>query len=156
MSNLRALAHLEEQLGPERFQVLIHSRNTGKVKRFCDRIIRNFDPTDVVIGNHTFDMSGIIKELLTQTEPSSIVVLLDSRNGRHIMEHQAEIPFLFRGKVRFMFKDYFVDHGAGIFDLVQIWWEGERWGEESSFCRHEEFDSWRGRHDFFLSSKDDT
>jgi len=40
----RALAHLEEQLGKERFRVLIDSGNTGKVKDFCDGLIKEVLP----------------------------------------------------------------------------------------------------------------
>ena len=61
MSDFRKLAHLYEQLGEDRFQVLISSDNTGKVKDFCDQLLKDALPTTMTVGDRTYDILGFLR-----------------------------------------------------------------------------------------------
>jgi len=58
---LRELAHLQKQLGDERFRALISSDNTGKVKEFCDSLVKDYLPTEMTVGGRAYDILGFLK-----------------------------------------------------------------------------------------------
>ncbi|EKD32880.1 MAG: hypothetical protein ACD_76C00124G0004, partial [uncultured bacterium] len=95
MTDFRKLAHLVEQLGDGRFQVLIDSGNTGKVKEFCDGLISAALPTTMTVGGRAYDLHGF---LLGDEESVVGSVMIDRAkemtanlgedDGLHILEHQ--------------------------------------------------------------------
>ena len=65
MNDFRKLAHMWEQLGDERFQALISSDNTGKVKDLCDQLLKDAIPTKLVnIGpeNRSYDILSFLRD----------------------------------------------------------------------------------------------
>ncbi len=105
MSTLRALAHLEEQLGPARWHELIDSANTGKVKALCDELLI---PTTMVVGGRTYDILSVEGNIGSGHELVCLAQELDAHLGReermHLLDHQQEIPSLL-GKIKIIFTD---------------------------------------------------
>lgn len=130
---LRELAHLREQLGEERFQILINSDNTGKVRQFCDSLIRDCLSTEMVVGDRTYDILNFLQE---DEEFISSNTMLDrakgmgascsQKDGEYILKHQDEIPADLRGKVSFIFPNWL--HPADCPDYFScIYWRGNQW-----------------------------
>ena len=99
MSNFREVAHLEEQLGSDRFAFLISSDHTGKVKAFCDRLIRDSFPTRITLGDRTFEVillrqegEGRISNIEALNRAIEAGVSIGKENYSYIYEHQGEIP----------------------------------------------------------------
>ncbi|MDP3245300.1 MAG: hypothetical protein Q8M83_06650 [bacterium] len=152
MSNLRKLAHLEEQLGEDRFGVLISSDNTGKVKAFCDELLKDTLPSTITIAGRTYNILGFLKGKETSVVGHTMVerakemaAHLGEDDGKHILEHKNEIPVALRGKVAFVFTDWrhpdYPEDVAGVFwyggRWVQLWyWLGNDWfGHRRVLCR---------------------
>lgn len=132
MSILRKLAHLQEQLGEGRFEALIDSGNTGKVKAFCDELVASALPTEMTIGGITYDILGFLREGETLTGGDVMVGRAKEVNanlGRedcdHLLKHQDEIPAILRGRVVFVFTDYRRPDGRE--SVAYVVWRGARW-----------------------------
>ena len=129
---LRELAHLQEQLGDERFAALIYSGNTGKVKDFCDQLLKDTLPTTMTVGGRTYDILGFLEKGETSVVGSTMVerakkmsAHLGEDDGQHILNHQGDIPAALRGKVVFVFTDW--RHPGDSENVACIHWNGVRW-----------------------------
>jgi len=130
MSDLRAMAHLQEQLGNERFQALISSGNTGKVKAFCDELIKAAIPTVMTIDGVTYDILGFLKGDEKSVHGTVMVGRAKEMNanlgrddGQRLLDHQDEIPVALRGKVVFVFTDWRNPDNSE--DVCCVFWSGD-------------------------------
>ena len=137
MSTFRKLSHLEEQLGDERFQALISSDNTGKVKEFCDELIQSSIPTEMTVGGRTYDILGFLRgdEKLvvgpTMVERArEMNAHLGKDDSDHILVYQEEIPVALRNKVRFVFTD---DRNPYYPEACEIYWESDWENDEDGY-----------------------
>ncbi len=128
----RELAHLKEQLGDERFAALIDSGNTGKVKEFCDQLLKDALPTTMTVGGRTYDILGFLEEGETSVVGSTMVVRakemsahLGKDDGQHLLDHQEDIPEALRGKVAFVFTAW--RHPVNPENVAYVNWSGDRW-----------------------------
>lgn len=128
----RAMAHLLEQLGDERFTALIDSGNTRKVKGFCDELIKSSIPTTMNIGGRTYDILGFHKEGDTHVKGKVMVgrakdmsANLGKDDGQHLLDHQYEIPVALRGKAVFVFTDW--RHPDDSERVYYVYWNDDRW-----------------------------
>ena len=157
MDTFKSVAHLQREIGEERFQALISSDNTEKVKNFCDQLIRYTIPTTMTVGGRAYDILGFLKGDEKSVVGCTMVALakelsahLGEDDGQHILKHQDEIPATLRGKIVFIFTDWrdpddsdhvaYVDWSGG--QWVQCWgwlddeWSGSRWVVNSRvLCR---------------------
>lgn len=125
MSDLRALAHLEEQLGEERWQALINSVNTGKIMKFCEDLVASM--IVMTIGGRNYDL------LTLQGESGDDMVTCAKNAGahsgkwerEHFLKHQKEIPANLRELI-FVFTD---DHpvGGNSEDVCFVHWSEGHW-----------------------------
>jgi len=135
MSGLRSLAHLEEQLGPDRFAVLIDPGNTGKVRDFCDGLLKDALPTTLTIGDRTYDLLGFLRGDEKSVRGNVMVDRVKKMNahlgeddGNNLLEHQADIPVALRGKVVFVFTDWRHPDDSGL--VYYVYWDGRRWVQD--------------------------
>jgi hypothetical protein len=112
MSDFRAVAHLEEQLGEAGWRALIDSANTGKVKEFCNALVASGLPTTMTVGGRTYDILSFLrgdeKSVLGNTmvkRAKEMTAHLGQDDREHILAHQDEIPAALRGRVVFVFTD---------------------------------------------------
>lgn len=80
MSDFRAVAHLEEQLGEQCWRELIDSANTGKIKRFLDSIRPLLIPVGVVdvLTVANFDLGNFFKVNTEKNAPVKISYISES------------------------------------------------------------------------------
>ncbi|MFA6410278.1 MAG: hypothetical protein WCW26_01755, partial [Candidatus Buchananbacteria bacterium] len=105
----RKVAHLQEQLGPERFAILVDSGNTGKVRDFVNQLIRDALSAPLVVGGRTYRFVDFVEKgsraggatLLKRAEEES--ANLGKEDGQYLLDHQGEIPIALRGQVAFVF-----------------------------------------------------
>lgn len=132
----RAMAHLLEQLGEEQFAALIDSGNTGKVKDLCDTLIMEALPTEMIINGCAYDILGIFQEddrlrlldsyqLVNRAKDMSAHLGRD--DGRNLLDHQDEIPVVFRDWIVFVFTDW--RHLIQSECIHIVYWGGDRWCE---------------------------
>ena len=128
----RAMSHLLEQLGDERFAVLIDSGNTGKVKCFCDTLVKDALPTTMTIGDRTYDILGFLrgdeKYVKGDVMVARVVEMganLGKEDGQYLLDHQDEIPVALRGKVVFVFTDW--RHPGSSEGVYYVYWDDDRW-----------------------------
>ena len=138
MSDFRKLAHLYEQLGEDRFQVLISSDNTGKVKDFCGQLLKDALPTTMTVGDRTYDILGFLLGDETSVVGHTMVgrakelsAHLGADDGQYLLDHQQDIPVVFRGKVVFVFTDWRRPGGSG--RVCYVCWGGGRWVQDWSW-----------------------
>ena len=132
MSDFRKLAHLYEQLGEDRFQVLISSDNTGKVKDFCGQLLKDALPTTMTVGDRTYDILGFLLGDETSVVGHTMVgrakelsAHLGADDGQYLLDHQQDIPVVFRGKVVFVFTDW--RHPDDSEYVFFVCWDDDRW-----------------------------
>jgi hypothetical protein len=135
MSDFRKLAHLWVQLGEERFQALISSDNTGKVKEFCDGLLKSAIPTELTnIGpeKRTYDMLSYLrgdeKSVVGHTMVERAVEMnanLGEGDGQYLLDNQQDIPVALRGKVVFVFTGW--RHPDNSEDVYYVYWSVDRW-----------------------------
>jgi hypothetical protein len=108
MSQLRSLAHLEEQLGPARFRALLHPSNTGRVKALCDMLV--LESSTLIVGNRTYDILSLIHDGEDSVSGEVFVgraettgASLDSEDCKYILDHQSDIPVVLRERAQFVF-----------------------------------------------------
>lgn len=135
----RAMAHLLEQLGDERFAALIDSGNTGKVKEFCDALVKDALPSEMTVGGRTYDILGFhrgeeyVKGDLMVSRAKEMNAHLGQNDGQHLLDNQQDIPAALRGKVAFVFTDWRHPDDPGNVYYV-CWHEGsERWVKDWSW-----------------------
>ncbi len=128
----RAMAHLLEQLGDELFAALIDSGNTGKVKEFCNGLLKNALPTTMTIGGRAYDILGFlqgdekfVKGDVMVKRAVEMGANLGEDDGEYLLKHQDEIPVALRGKVVFVFTDW--RHPAYPGYVYYVDWSGGRW-----------------------------
>ena len=104
MGTLRKLAHLREQLGEKRFEDLINPENTGKVKRFCDKLFRDSLPQEMTVGDRTYEILGFHEEGEGSVDGQTVVRRVseidanpNKEAGEHLLKHQHQIPVELRG-----------------------------------------------------------
>lgn len=131
MSDFRKLAHLEEQLGPERFAALIRSANTGKVKAFCDQLTAAH-PTTMTVGGRTYDIleffevgEQFVKGDMVVSRAKAMGAHQGRDDGEHLLAHQDEIPMALRSKVAFVFTDWQYPDSPG--SVCFVYWDGDHW-----------------------------
>jgi len=128
----RAMAHLLEQLGDEQFAALIDSGNTGKVKNFCEGLIKDALPTTMTVGGRTYDILGflqgnekLVKGDIMVTRAVNMNANLGEDDGQYLLDHQDEIPAVLRNRVVFVFTDW--RHPSGPERVCSLCWDGSRW-----------------------------
>ena len=132
MGIFRQLAHLEEQIGRERFQILINPEYTGKVKAFCDGILDVVSPlpTEMVVGGRTYEIlspprsqeNAIVSSRAMFDWSKTVHADLGAEDCDHILRYQFEIPAVLQDRVDFEFtgmrqKD----------EVALIAWSGIKW-----------------------------
>jgi len=132
MDDFRKLAHLWEQLGEERFNALISSDNTGKVKEFCDILVKDALPTTVTVGDRTYEIPSFLrgdeKSVVGHTmveRAKEMSAHLGADDGQYLLDHQQDIPVALRGKVAFVFTDW--RHPVDSDDVCYVCWDGDQW-----------------------------
>lgn len=110
MSDFRRVAHLEEQIGVELFEILTNPENTGKVRVFCTQIVLAGLPTEMTIGGRTYEILDILRgveenvgEDLMIRRAKEMGANLGENDGAHLLKHQDEIPAVFRRMINFIF-----------------------------------------------------
>ena len=135
MSLFRQLAHLQEQLGEERFAALIDSGNTGKVKVFCDTlIVAPALPTGMTVGGRTYEILGFLQGDEESVGGDTMVARaveakadLGKDDGEHILAHQDEIPVTLRGKVVFVFPGWRRPGDSRV--VAYLYWGDDSWDQ---------------------------
>lgn len=129
---LRKLAHLLEQLGKERFEVLIDSGNTGLVKEFCEGLLKGSLPTEMTVCGRTYEILGFLREGETSVVGHVMVerardmsAHLGQDDGQHLLDNQQDIPLSLRGKVVFVFTGWRNPDDSG--DVYYVCWGDGRW-----------------------------
>jgi hypothetical protein len=132
-SNLRSLAHLEEQLGEELFGRIISSDNTGAVREFARQLPEAL-PTEMTVGGRTYEILRILEGDEKSVKGNVMVARatenganLGEDDGQHLLDHRDEIPVAFRGKVVFIFTGWRLPGGPG--NVRYVYWSGGRWAE---------------------------
>ena len=145
---LRELAHLREQLGEEMFQTLISSDNTGKVKDFCDGLIKNVMPTEMTIDDHIYDILHFLKGgeksivgHIMVNRAKKMNANLGEDDGQYLLEHQQDIPVALRGKVIFVFPDWRrpgnPEHACYVYWNVGRWVQDWGWLDDGDWNGHD-------------------
>ena len=131
MSDFRKCAQLQEQLGPDRWNALIDSGNTGKVKDFCDGLVAAALPTTMTLGGGEYDILSFLRG--EKSVKGDVMVAhakeMNAHQGKkereHLLNHQDEIPAILQGNVVFVFTD---DTRPGDpEDIAIVRWGGDRW-----------------------------
>jgi hypothetical protein len=142
----RAIAHLKEQLGDERFRALISSDNTGEVKEFCDQLLKDALPTKMTIGRRTYEILGFLKGDETSVIDHVMINRAEEMNanlgkedGSHIMAHRNDIPVSLRGKVVFVFPAW--HHPDYPENASYICWDDDEWVQDWCWLA---YGSWGG------------
>ena len=132
MSDFRKLAHLAEQLGEQRFSALIDSANTGKVREFCDDLLKSALPTEIVVAGRTYEILGFLREGEEYVDGHTMVerakemdAHLGEDDGQHLLDNQQDIPAALRGKVVFVFTDWRRPGDSG--GVYCVCWSGDHW-----------------------------
>ncbi len=133
MSDFRKLAHLQEQLGEERFQALLDPANTGKVKQFCDELPL---PTEITLGHYTYELLSVLRDDEDMVNGDTVVeraAEMSANTGiddaRKLFRNQSSIPKRLRGRVMIAFPDW---HNP--FNCREVYcyrWVGGRWKDEA-------------------------
>jgi hypothetical protein len=126
------VSQLQEQLGSERFSALVNPTNTEQVKKLCDDLLKDSLPTEMTVGDRTYEILGFL-----QGDEKSVVghVMVDrakemnanlgKEDGEHILKYQDEIPVALRGKVVFIFPDW--RHPDDPENAFFVYWSGDEW-----------------------------
>lgn len=140
------MAHLLEQLGDERFAALISSDNTGKVKDFCDQLLKNALPTEMTICGRTYEILSFLKGneksvvgFVMVDRAKEMDANLGKEDGEHILKHQDKIPVSLREEVALVFPDW--RHPDNHENAYYIYWSGSEW---IRFWSYLAFDHWSG------------
>lgn len=132
MDFLRTVAHLQRELGDERFAALIDPANTARVREFAQQLIDEAIPTEMTIGGVTYDILSFHEgeeKLVVGHTMVERAKTLNAHQGKSewewLLANQANIPVALRGKVVFVFTDdRHPDFSAYIYC---VYWNGGRW-----------------------------
>lgn len=133
-----AVLELLRQLGDKRSALLVDPSNTKKVKEFCDILAQDALPTTLTIDGRTYDIISFHKGDEESVDSRTMIkrakkmkANLDYDDGRHWLEHQDEIPEVFRDKVKFIFTNWHGQYGREY--ISYILWDTEhltdRWSD---------------------------
>jgi len=128
----RKLAHLLEQLGEERFGVLISSDNTGKVKAFCDQLIKDSIPIKMTIGGRIYEILSYLHNSENSVDGHTMIERAKEMNAhlgqddaQHLLNHQQDIPTSLQGGMTFVFTDWRDPDCPD--DICFVFWHKDRW-----------------------------
>ncbi len=135
MDTLHSVAHLQREIGDEAFNALVSSDNTGKVKEFCDGLVKDSLPTEMTVGGRAYDILGFLRGDENSVFGHTMVeraIEMDANLGKedeeHILKHQDEIPVALRDKVIFVFPGFpGWRHPGDSGDVCCVCWGGDRW-----------------------------
>ena len=85
-SDLRKLAHLQEQLGKILWIALLDPSNTGRVRGFCNKLLR-----EMTIGVHTYKLVCGFRERREELRDD----FLGEEDARYLLKHRKDIPRVF-------------------------------------------------------------
>ena len=112
MGDLRKLAHLQEQIGKERWQALINSDNTRKVSVFCDELLGGL-PNRLASGDRIYQICNFfnygedsVPKDIGIDRAIKLKANLGEGDARYLLEHQADIPSRLRNEVFFTFTNW--------------------------------------------------
>ncbi len=141
------MAHLLEQLGDERFAILINPYNMGKVREFCDHLLKDALPTEMTVGGQTYEILDFLKGdeesvagHIMVDRAKEMNANLGKDDGKHILKHQYEIPLPLREKVAFVFPDW--RHPASPEHASYVYWNGVKWAQRWGWLS---VSNWDGR-----------
>ena len=129
----RELAHLHEQIGDERFQALVSSDNTGKVKIFCDNLIGVTGglPVEITIGDRTYEIVRFDwgrkydPDVSMQERAMDMNAFLGEEDGQYLLEYQDEIPAVLRNKFAFVFLNWHKTYDSRW--AAMVYWRDDHW-----------------------------
>lgn len=97
-------------------------------------LMKDMLPTTMTIAGRTYDILGFLqgdeKSVVGHTmvdRAKELNANLGEDDGRHILEHQADIPVALRGKVAFVFTDW--RHPDDSERVYYVYWDDDRWVE---------------------------
>lgn len=132
IDTLRSSAHLQRELGDDRFQVLVSSDNTEAVRKFVDDLILSQLPKELTVGGRTYEILSFLRGNEKKVIGHTMVERAKEMNahlGReerlHLIAHQDEIHTILRGKIVFVFTDDRHPDYPGF--VCYVYWDGARW-----------------------------
>jgi hypothetical protein len=146
----RELAHLQEQLGDERFQALVSSDNTGKVKAFCDSLLEIAGglPTEMTIGERTYEIVQLDlgrkyddPDVSMQERAMDMNAYLGEEDGQYLLEHKEQIPVVIRAKFAFVFLNW--QKPISCQWAAMIYWRDDHWIQDWACYEHGWFGYYR-------------
>lgn len=118
----------------------------GKVKDFCGQLLKDALPTTMTVGDRTYDILGFLLGDETSVVGHTMVgrakelsAHLGADDGQYLLDHQQDIPVVFRGKVVFVFTDW--RHPDDSESVYYVYWYDGRWVRNWSWLN---FDYWHG------------
>ncbi|MDO8505777.1 MAG: hypothetical protein Q7S48_04335 [bacterium] len=148
MEDFRKWAHLVEQLGEQRVNVLIDSGNTGEVMALCDKLINAPLPTEMTVGGRTYDILGFLEGDKESVMGDMMVARakdanahLGQEDGEYLLANQGDIPVAFQGKIMFVFTDWTILGSLG--SLYYICWNGYDWVKSFRWLTNAWHDNYR-------------
>ena len=112
MKYVGALTRLMEHLGDERFQALVDSTNTERVKELCDDLLKSPPPAIMTLGrtyeilSFLKDGEGVVESAVMVERVKELGIDFGKEDCEYLIAHQAEIPIAFRGKINFIFPNW--------------------------------------------------
>jgi len=89
-------------------------------------------PTTMTIAGRTYDLLGFlrgdeksVRGTVMVDRAKEMSAHLGADDGRHLLDHQDEIPVALRGKIVFVFTDW--RHPGGSVNVYYVYWSGSRW-----------------------------
>ena len=132
MDTLRSVVHLQRELGDNLFNVLVSSDNTGAVRHFAEKLAQDTFPRKMIVGGCRYDILCFLQEGEDEVKGDVMVkravemrAKLSEDVGRHILEHQADIPVVLRDRVHFVFTDWHRPNNSR--DVYSVYWFRYRW-----------------------------
>lgn len=132
IDTLLSAAHLRRELGEELFEAIVSSDNTAAVRKLAKELVNASLPTEMTLGGVTYEILSFLKGYDGRVDGDTMVeqakqmqAHLGEYDCRHLLKHQAEIPAALRGKVVFVFTDWYFVGGPGY--VSNIGWSGESW-----------------------------
>ncbi len=153
MENFKRVIRLIRALGTKkRFLALTNPQNFGRIRAFCDKLIREAEmaalPKEFVISKCVGVREFALIPILNEGEAAVDWRTMDRRSwdkhacrdegdGLFIEVYQDEIPPEFRGKIRLLFPGW-REISNPLFSISLVWNnEKQRWARESLFIDRE-------------------
>jgi len=132
MDILHSIAHLQREIGDERFNALISSNNTEAVRQFAQGLIEKALPKEMIVGGRAYEILGFLREGEKSIVGHTMVERAKEMNanlgeddGQHLLNHQGGIPVALRGKAVFVFPGW--RHPDDPESACCVCWDGGRW-----------------------------